>query len=67
MSRVGWARLETDADGNRTLVFLPTTDFSRDALKEGQLPWLVTWEGSDGTRDRTAYLNRIAACLSEDR
>ncbi|PSB32983.1 AAA-like domain-containing protein [Chlorogloea sp. CCALA 695] len=67
MSRVGWARLETDADGNRTLVFLPTTDFSGDALKEGQLPWLVTWEGSDGTRDRTAYLNRISECLSENR
>lgn len=67
MSRVGWGRLDTDAEGNRTLVFLSTTNFSRDALREGQLPWLVTWQGSDGTRDRIAYLNRISECLSENR
>lgn len=66
MSRVGWTRLETDTNGNKKILFVPVTNFSLDAT-EGQLPWLVTWQGSDGTRDRTAYLNRISECLSENR
>lgn len=66
LSRVGWGRLDTNQDGNRTLFFLPVTNFSLNA-PEGQLPWSVTWYGSDGTRDRTAYLNRISECLSDNR
>ena len=66
MSRVGWTRLETDTNGNKKILFVPVTDFSLNA-PEGQLPWSVTWYGSDGTRDRTAYLNRISECLSENR
>ena len=66
MSRVGWGRLDTNKDGTTTLFFLPVTDFSLNA-PEGQLPWSVTWYGSDGTRDRTAYLNRISECLAENR
>lgn len=62
MSRVGWAKLEKQEDGKDIIVFYAVTDFS-DNAPEGQLPWLVTWEGSDGIRDRTAYLNRVAECF----
>lgn len=66
MSRVGWGRLDTNPNGNSTVVFLQT-DLSRGTFEEGQLPWSVTWYGSDGTRDRTAYLNRISECLSDNK
>lgn len=65
MSRVGWAKLEKQEDGKDLIVFIPVTDFSDNAPK-GQLPWSVTWEGSDGIRDRTAYLNRVAECFPPD-
>ena len=56
MEGVGWGKLEKQEDGKSILFFLPA-DYSR--LSEGQLPWFVTWEGSDGIRDRTAYIYKI--------
>ena len=66
MIRVGWGDWEDEdakrEDGKRVFYFLPVNDFSDNALKEGQLPWLVAWENSDGIRDRKAYLSRIVRC-----
>jgi hypothetical protein len=61
MSRVGWGDWGQNEDGNKVFYFLPA-NFSDNALKIGQLPWLVTWEGSDGIRDRKAYLSKIVRC-----
>jgi hypothetical protein len=61
MSRVGWGKLAKQEDGKYIFIFVPVTDFSLNAPK-GQLPWLVTWQGSDGFRDRTAYISKIASC-----
>lgn len=62
MSHVGWADWWQNEDGKRVFGFVGVKNFSDDALKRGQLPWLVTWEGSNGIRDRKAYLSRIVRC-----
>lgn len=62
MIRVGWGDWGQNEDGNRVFYFLPLNNFSDDAFRRGQLPWLVTWENSDGIRDRTAYLSKIVSC-----
>ena len=61
MSHVGWTGWWRE-NGKDVFGFVLVNDFSDDALKKGQLPWLVTWEGSDGTRDRKAYLSKIVRC-----
>jgi hypothetical protein len=60
MELVDWGELKQE-DGKNVFYFYPVTDFSLNAPK-GQLPWLVTWERSDGFRDRKAYISRIASC-----
>ena len=61
MSHVGWGNLEKQEDGQDIFYFVPVNDFSLNAPK-GQLPWFVAWSGSDGFRDRKAYLSRIVRC-----
>lgn len=61
MSHVGWGKLEKQEDGQDIFYFIPVNDFSLNAPK-GQLPWFVAWEGSDGVRDRKAYLSKIVRC-----
>lgn len=58
---VGWGKLRKQEDGPSIVYFFRVKDFSLNAPK-GQLPWLVAWEGSDGLRDRRAYLSRIVSC-----
>jgi hypothetical protein len=58
MELVGWGEFKRE---EYTFYFTPVTDFSLNAPK-GQLPWFVTWAGSDGFRDRNAYISKIASC-----
>jgi AAA-like domain/GUN4-like len=60
MTKVGWGGKQ-HKDGKDTIYVFPVTKFSLDA-PEGQLPWFVSWQGSDGIGDRTALLNKIASC-----
>jgi hypothetical protein len=54
--RVGWGYLRQN-----DVVFVKVNNFSDNALKEGQLPWKVTWEQGSLT-DRQQYLSRIVRC-----
>jgi len=54
MIRVGWGQRNEKGE----LLYHPLTDFSLKT-PEGQLPWIVNWEGSG---DRNAYMFRIISC-----
>lgn len=62
MSKVGWIKEVKQENGTVNPAFVAVTDFSLSNAPKGQLPWFVTWEGSDGIRDRTAYISRIESC-----
>lgn len=52
--RVGWGKRNEKGE----FTYHPVTEFSLKT-PEGQLPWIVNWEGSG---DRNAYMDRIKNC-----